>query len=476
MENPRLPFFAACLSLLFAASSIPAAPLEEDMVHPGYDLTVIRPKGFEPGVTGMEFLPGGRMALSTWRPSEVYILSGYDGPAKAIKVRKAAGGFQEIMGLASSGDTLFAVDQVGIHSLVDKDGDGLPETRKTIGKVPYSGSFHEWSFGLVRKGGLFYTGLSVAASATGKTLVPQKEPHRGAMISMDMDGKVEVVATGLRAPDGLCLGPDSGLFATDNQGSWLPANKLINVRAGHTYGHRTSPPGAFDQEYPAPPAVWIPYGTVMKSPTQPILMGAGPYAGQFLIGDIAFGVVRRAFVEKVNGEWQGCVLRFSGGFEAAVHRMLAGPDGSVYLGGLGNGDLQNWGWREKRFGLQRMKPNGKPVFEIIAVRSRRGGFELAFSSPPGPEAAQPSSYQARQWWYEPTDAYGGPQKDVAPVPVKSARISKDGLRVYLEMEGLRPQQVAHVHLGGIKSRDGRGIWTPDFWYTMNALSAREFEP
>ncbi|HKP95143.1 MAG TPA: hypothetical protein VJ385_05235 [Fibrobacteria bacterium] len=474
MESARLQVSAICLGLACAAGS--AAVPEEDQVHPAFDLTVIRPKGFEPGVAAMEFLPGGRMALGTWHPNAVYILDGYAGPAKAITVRKAAEGFKELMGLSAVGDTLFAADQDGIYALSDGNGDGLPEKRTRVGALPFTGSFHEWSFGLAYKEGRFFTGLSVAATATGKTLVPQKDSRRGSMVSMSRDGKVEVIATGLRAPDGLCLGPDSGLFASDNQGSWLPASKFIHVVPGRTYGHRIQPPGPFDDGYPAPPAVWLPYGTVSKSPTQPAYAATGPYAGQFFIGDIAFGVVRRIFVEKVNGEWQGCVLRFSGGFEAGVHRMLAGPDGSLYLGGLGNGDLQNWGWREKKFGLQRMKPNGKAVFEIVSVHSRRGGFELVFSEPPGPGAMEPARYQAKQWWYEPTEAYGGPQKDIAAVPVKSVRASKDGLRFLLAMDGLRPQQVAHVHLDGIKSRDGKDVWTPDFWYTMNAFSPAEFEP
>lgn len=478
---------AHVLSILFLSSLLLAAPVaaggsigdhESDEVHPAFDLTVIRPSGFEPRVSGMEFLPGGRMALSTWRPNEIWILTGYDGPVKGIKVRKAEGlgEFKEVMGLASSGDTLFAADQDRIWALTDRDGNGLPDTRTAVGAIPYSGSFHEWSFGLVRTGGLFYTALSVAAAATGKTLVPQKEPMRGSLIAMSGDGKVEMVANGLRAPEGMCLGPDSSLFVTDNQGSWLPANKLIHLVPGRNYGHRVVPAAPLEEAYPAPPAVWLPYGSVSKSPTQPIYARSGAYAGQMFFGDIASGAVRRVFLEKVGGEWQGCTLRFSGGFEAAVHRMLMGPDGSFYLGGLGNGDELNWGWRGRLHGLQRLKPNGKPVFEILAVRSRKGGFELTFTSPPGPKAMEPARYRAKQWWYEPTEAYGGPQKDVSPVPVKSVRASKDGLRLFLEMEGLRPQQVAHVHLDGVVSREGKRIWTPDFWYTMNAFSAEEFAP
>lgn len=465
---------AVCAGI--AALQTGARAGEEEDVHPGFELMSMRPPGFEPRVTGMDFLSGGRMAISTWQPNEVYILSGTDGPVSAMKARRAAVGFKEVMGLCAVRDTVFVADQDRLYALSDKDGDGLPETRTAIGAVPFTGSFHEWSFGLVFKDDRFHTALSVAAKQTGNTVIPQKDRRRGSVISMTRDGRMETVATGLRAPDGLGLGPDGELFATDNQGSWLPASKLIHVRQGKTYGHRIEPAGAFDDGFPAPPAAWLPYGTVTKSPTQPVFMAAGPYAGQMFYGDIAFGVVRRVFLEKVGGEYQGCVLRFSGGFEAGVHRMLAGPDGSLYLGGLGNGDIQNWGWHGKLGGLQRLKPNGKSVFEIVSVRARKGGFEVTYSSPPGPEATAATRYKGRQWWYEPTAAYGGPQKDAAAVPVKSARASSDGLRVYLEMEGLHPQQVVHVHLDGIRSAEGKALWTPDFWYTLNALGTGEFQP
>ena len=463
----------ACLGLVSMAL---AGEGEEYEVHPGFTLSSLRPQGFEPRVTGMDFLSGGRLAVSTWRPNEVYILSGWDGPPARMTARKAVTGFKEVMGLCVVKDTIFVADQDAVYALSDKNGDGLPETRTLVGSIPFSGSFHEWSFGLVCREGKFLTALSLAATPTGKTAIPQKAPLRGSVISMTRNGKVETIATGLRAPDGIGQGPDGEIFATDNQGSWLPASKFIHVVQGRNYGHRATPPVASDSAFPSLPAVWLPYGTVTRSPTQPVYIQAGQYAGQFFYGDIAFGVVRRINLEKVAGEYQGCVLRFSGGFEAGIHRLLASPDGSLLLGGLGNGDAQNWGWREKTFGLQRLKPNGKTVFEILTVHARRGGFEVEFSTAPGPEGSSSGHYAGKQWWYEPTSAYGGPAKDITEASIRSAHVSLDGRRIFLEMPDLRPQQVVQVHLEGIHSSSGQELWTKDFWYTLNAFSNQEFQP
>lgn len=465
------------LLLVSHAALLPAAAAsDEDAVHPGYDLLPARPAGFEPRVSGLELLPGGRLAVATWSPNEVHILAGADGPAAKMTARKAATGFSDIMGLCAAGDTIFVVDQHRIYRLDDLDRDGLPETKAVIGELPYSGSFHEWSFGLVRKEGRLYTALSVATTRTGRTLVPQKEPRRGTLVAMDAQGSLEVIAGGLRAAEGMGIGPGGDIFLTDNQGSWLPASKLIHAVKGRTYGHRVEPPGIYDSLFPSPPAVWLPYGETSKSPTQPVLMAAGPHAGQMVYGDVASGAARRVFLEKVAGEWQGAVLKFSGGFEAAAHRLAAGPDGSLWVGGLGNGDQMNWGWRGRRFGLQRMKPNGREVFEVKAARAVAGGFEIEFSAKPGPAAMSPASYSAKRWWYEPTAQYGGPKKDQAPCPVKSVKASADGMRVFLALDGLQLYHVIHVRLPGVKSAAGGEIWTPEFWYTLNNLSAAGFRP
>ena len=57
-------------------------------------------------------------------------------------------------------------------------------------------------------------------------------------------------------------------------------------------------------------------------------------------GELAHGGVKRVFVEKVNGAYQGCVFRFIQGLEAGVNRMVYGPDGALYIGGVGS--TGNW--------------------------------------------------------------------------------------------------------------------------------------
>ena len=61
-----------------------------------------------------------------------------------------------------------------------------------------------------------------------------------------------------------------------------------------------------------------------------------------LIGDVTYGGLQRAFLEKVDGEYQGALFRMTQGLEAGVtHVVLKGTTARSIVGGLGAGG--NWG-------------------------------------------------------------------------------------------------------------------------------------
>ncbi|NEE35733.1 hypothetical protein G3M53_61265, partial [Streptomyces sp. SID7982] len=110
-----------------------------------------------------------------------------------------------------------------------------------------------------------------------------------------------------------------------------------------------------------------------------------------------------AYLEKVDGEYQGAVFRFTQGLEAGVNRISMGPDGAIYAGGLGAGG--NWGQEGKlTYGLQKLSPSGDKAFDILAMRAKPGGFELEYTEPLSEETAAKlaESYRVEQWTYAPT--------------------------------------------------------------------------
>ncbi|WP_405510704.1 ricin-type beta-trefoil lectin domain protein [Streptomyces anulatus] len=452
-------------------------PLTE--VHPNYTLTNLRPNGFEPQVSAMDWLPDGRLAVTTWggtdnSTGEVYLLSnvtGATGPDK-VTYKKIASGLKEPMGVKYVDGKLYVSQKHELTELNDTNGDGVTDQYKRIATWPFGNNFHEFAFGLLYKDGFFYLNLSVSINYGGATTDPQPAPNRGTTIKVNKaSGEVSYVAGGLRTPNGIGWGPDGDMFVTDNQGGWLPSSKLVHIKQDRFFNHYMNPDGPFDSRPVTKPVLWLPQNEIANSPSTPLQLKDGPFAGQMLFGDVTYGGIQRGFLEKVGGEYQGAVFRLTQGLEAGVTRISVGPDGALYAGGLGAGG--NWGQEGKlSHGLQKLTPNGTDAFDIRAMRAVPGGFELEYTQPVSTETAASLAgrYKFKQWRYVPTAAYGGPKVDEESLTAQAATLSADRKTVTLTVPGLKADRVVHVRSARpFSATDGKQLWSTEAWYTMNQL-------
>ncbi|GGY97362.1 hypothetical protein GCM10010365_14730 [Streptomyces poonensis] len=466
-----------------ASGDSPGDGLPLTDVRPDLTLTDLRPDGFEPQVSGMDWLPDGRLAISTWGGSdnvagEVYLLDNVTGATsrEKVTVKKVADGLREPMGIKYVDGSLYVSQKHELTRLVDRDGDDVTDEYRTVATWPYGGNFHEFAFGLLHRDGHFYVNLSVAIDLGGATTVPQPAPGRGTTYKVNAKtGRITPIAGGLRTPNGLGWGPDGGLFATDNQGGWLPASKLVHIKQDRFFNHYTEPAGSFEDSPVTEPVLWLPQNEIGNSPSTPLLLRKGQFAGQMLIGDVTYGGLQRAYLEKVKGQYQGAVFRYTQGLEAGVNRITLGPDGAIYAGGLGADG--NWGQEGKlRFGLQKLTPNGGNTFDIRTMRAVPGGFDLTYTQPVSAETASQLAerYQAEQWRYTPTADYGGPKIAEEELAVRSATLSKDGRTVRLRLDGLKPDRVVHVRSPRpFTSASGETLWNTEAWYTLNAMPGKQ---
>ncbi len=461
--------------LLPLVKGAPGDGLPLDSVHPSFDLSTARPEGFEPRVGGMGWLSDGRLAISLWdAQGSVYLLSGVQTrDPKQITAKLFASGLAEPLGLAVVGDRIFVLQKQELTELVDDDRDGVADDYNAVcSGWDVSANFHEFAFGLVYKDGHFYANLAIAIEPGGKSSQPQI-PGRGSTLRIALeDGSFEVVAHGERTPNGIGIGTDGEIFLTDNQGDWLPSSKLMHLSTGAFYGSRAVLGNQAAELEVTPPVLWLPQGEIGNSPSQPALIpdGNGPYSGQMCHGDVTYGGVQRDFIEKIDGVYQGCVFPFTQGLEAGINRLTFGPDGALYVGGIGS--TGNWGQEKKqRFGLQRLKYNGQPTFEMLAVRAQSNGFEIEFTEPIAPGLGwETLNYVAEHWRYVPTEEYGGPKVDLAELAIRSASVSADRRRVFLEIDGLEPDRVVHLRIAGpVVAESGRRLWTTETWYTLNRI-------
>ena len=448
-----------------------AAALNE--VHPSYDLSQARPDGFSPKVGGMDFLPDGRMVISTWdADGSVYIVDGVSsGDPSQMSYKRIAAGLAEPLGLKVVDGSIYVLQKQELTQLIDHDGDEMTDEYRTVSNDwQVSANFHEFAFGLAYQQPYFYAALAIGILPGGAS-APDQPKDRGKAVRIHSEtGKMEIVAEGLRTPNGVGVGVDNEIFIADNQGDWLPSSKILHVSEGAFFGSRAVDSARVAQQTVKQPVVWLPQDEIGNSPSTPGYLNDGPYTGQMIHGEVTHGGVKRVFVEKVDGEYQGCVFRFIQGLEAGVNRLVWGPDDALYVGGIGS--TGNWQHSGKLwYGLQRLKYNGDPAFEMLAVRAKSNGVEIEFTEPLDPAfGADAADYNVRQWYYLPTNEYGGPKLDDRRMPVQSVHMSADRKKVFLELNGMQEQHVIYVRLPYYwTSTAGRSLWTTEAWYTLNQI-------
>jgi len=140
-------------------------------------------------------------------------------------------------------------------------------------------------------------------------------------------------------------------------------------------------------------------------------------------------------------------------------------------------------------------PTGRRVFEMLVVRGMANGFEIEFTKPLDPRCGwEADSYYIEQWPFsvgsdeatERRSDEGGtepeaqarvspPQRDGVRYPVKSASVSTDRKKVFLEIENLKESHVVYIRLlPPCVSEDGDLPWSTEAWYTLNAIPKDPF--
>lgn len=505
----------ACLaaSLTFATSKAQESAKEEDFFRIA---RVAVPEGVILEVGGMVTLPNGDLGVST-RRGDVYII---ENPTSARPhFRKFATGLHEILGLAYKDGALYCAQRGELTKLVDRDGDGKADRYETVYAWPISGHYHEYSFGpKIAPDGSFFVSGNVAFGDEEWWRGESRVPWRGWVMKVRENGQMEPWATGVRSPAGLGI-IDGELFYTDNQGDWIGSGGVWHLSKGAFMGHpaglrwagmpnspvkitteqlyaRVSPRQdrnaqgraikpenvvnekfvtlmELKKDFPALrlPAVWLPHGIlgISNSEVTKIPEGSfGPFEGQMLVGDQGQSKIMRVFMEKVNGEYQGAAWDFRSGFQAGVLRLAWAKDGSLFAGETDRG----WGSAgDASMGLQRLVWNGRTPFEMRTVKAMPDGFEIEFTKPVDKKSAEDlASYAVESFIYKYHPVYGSPPVNNQTCKVKGVKLSSDGMRARLVVEGLRQHYIHTIRLDGIRdSENSYSLVHPTAYYTLNNI-------
>lgn len=421
---------------------------------------------------GLAFRPDGKLYLGT-RRGDVWLI---DNPLAddfdQVRFKPYARGLHEVLGLTQAGaKDLYLVQRPEITLLRDTDGDDEADEFVTINdKFGCSGDYHEYIFGPARdKEGNFFVTLNVGFGGGHQS----KVPYRGFCLKITPKGELIPWAYGLRSPNGLNFSPDGRLYYCDNQGEWVAACKMHEIRQGEFYGHMASVrwwEGKKDGDQPemTQPALWFPYA-LSRSTTEPVWDTTGgkfgPFAGQAFIGELTNSLVMRACLEEVNGRMQGACFEFRRGFQCGVNRLAFAPDGSLFVAET------NRGWGSvggQPHGLQRIRYTGHLPMEMQSMNITPKGWNVRFTRPVDRQkAADPATYFLESYTYHHWQTYGSPEIERKQNEIVAIDVASDGLSVQLTVPQREKQRVYHLQLKGLASDDGVPVLHPDAWYTMN---------
>jgi putative heme-binding domain-containing protein len=166
-------------------------------------------------LTGFDFFADGRRAaVCTW-DGDVWLIGGIDAPAQGLTWQRIASGLFQPLGLKIVKDKVHVCCRDQIVLLHDLNGDGETDFYECFNNDhQVTEHFHEFAMGLQTDAdGNFY--YAKAARHALQAVVPQ----HGTLLKVSKDGsKTEILATGFRAPNGVCVNPDGTFFLTDQEG------------------------------------------------------------------------------------------------------------------------------------------------------------------------------------------------------------------------------------------------------------------
>ncbi|MBL9174559.1 MAG: hypothetical protein JNL10_13565 [Verrucomicrobiales bacterium] len=426
-------------------------------------------------IGGFDFLPGGRAVVVMFH-GDVWIVSGLDKPSGSLTWRRFASGLFQPLGVKVQNGEIYVAGRDQITRLRDLNGDGEADAYDNFNNdTVVTPNYHEFVLDLHTdsKGNFYY--------CKGAPWEPNvTSPHQGTMLRVSPDGKkLEVFATGLRAPNGMTVGPDDTVLVSDNQGHWMPSSKLNLVKPGAfmgmvpaaqrdltlVYTNGTTLQGnpsdpafrkannlkGWEGAMPIPksydePICWLPMRWDNSSGGQVIVDSDrwGPWKGAPLFLSYGKCLLYGVLMDSVDGVPQAAMVPFGLKFPSGVMRARFSPqDGQLYVAGL-----KGWQTAATRDGgFYRVRYTGKPVQMAVKAHAATNGISLTFSTELDPATAtDPENYAVELWNYRYSGGYGSPELSVKnpkasihdKLAVRGVRLSSDHKTVNLLVDGMEP--------------------------------------
>jgi glucose/arabinose dehydrogenase/mono/diheme cytochrome c family protein len=392
---------------------------------------------------GFDFTPDGKAAVVAMWNGDIWRVEGLLQPAPAkLNWRRIASGLFQPLGVKFRGQELFVTCRDQLAKLEDLNGDGETDFISCFNDdAEVTEHFHEFAMGLqTDAAGNFYYAKS------GRHALDSVVPQHGTLLKVSADGsKTEILATGFRAANGVCVNDDGTFFVTDQEGFWTPKNRINRVKPGGFYGNMYGYTSVTDTSDAAmePPLVWV-TNAKDRSPAELLWVPEGAWgnlSGSLLNLSYGTGKVFLIPHEQVGAAWQGAVCELPlPAFATGIMRGRFAADGNLYTCGM-------FAWAGNATdpgGFHRVRRTPIAASVPLKVQAKQNGLEITFSDA---LATAPENCRLKVWSLKRSKNYGSKHFDERDLSIEKASLSEDKKSLKLEIANLPPTQCYELTLG-----------------------------
>lgn len=395
-------------------------------------------------LSGLDFFKDRNKAVVCATDGDVWLVEGFTENDQHLTWQRIASGLFQPLGIKVIDEEIFVTCRDQIVRLHDFNGDREADFYESFNNDhQVTDHFHEFAMGLQADaaGNLYY---AKSARHAREALVPQ----HGTLLKVSPDGqRTEIIATGFRAANGVCINPDGTFIVTDQEGHWNPMNRINWVEEGGFYGNMFGfdPPSDSTDSGMEQPLVWVERERD-RSPSELLWVDSekwGPLNGKLLNFSYGYGKVYLVPFEKIDGQVQGGIVELPlPRFATGVMRGRFNPeDGHLYLCGL-----SAWGSTQPQLGgLYRIRMTDEPVNLPVGIQAQEDGVLLTFTEKLDESSVQNlANYTVATWDLLRSRKYGSKHYNEKELTIATAELGPDQKSIKLKIPNIEPTWVMEI--------------------------------
>ncbi|ADB40981.1 DUF6797 domain-containing protein [Spirosoma linguale] len=413
-----------------------------DQLSPPYD----NPWKSRMKLSGIDFMKNPNVAVLCTTDGDVWRVTGLTDASGRLGWKRIASGLFQPLGIKVLNEKIYVTCRDQLVLLRDLNGDGETDFYESFNHDhQVTDHFHEFAMGLQadKEGNLYY---AKSGRHAREALIPQ----HGTLLKVSKDGATtQIMATGFRAANGVCINPDGSFIVTDQQGYWNPMNRVNWIEGkGRFYGNMWgyNPPNDSTKAAMEQPLVWIDM-EFDRSPSELLWVDSkkwGPLNGSLLSFSYGYGKIQLVLPEDVNGQKQGGVIDLPGvKFRTGIMRGRFNPaDGQLYACGM-----SAWGTSQTIKGgdFYRLRYTGKSLPLPTRLSAETDGVTLTFARELAENSTRnPASFVVKSWDIRRSRKYGSDRYNIQTLTVADVKLSRDKRTVKLLLPGIKPVDVMTI--------------------------------